>query len=159
MYKSRSASMQRSAGKRDRTVNAADAYSKETPPILTKNERLHFGLGDEDKNSFLEQVRPLVRSYAKNGFRKPLDVSRLMNKAHVTTACGSKWTRRLVWFLLYFLFEETKQVKSKISSETRRPTSNKPRQTMSMPNNTRPPLTAEEVAKRLAALGRIVRRD
>jgi hypothetical protein len=125
MYKSRSASMQRGTHRHDRDANLEEVYTKEAGPVLSKYERAHFQFGDRDKNSLLEHVGPLVRAYAKDGYRKPRDVSRLLNKDGVTTACGAKWTPRLAWFLLGFLFEEPNKNKPKNHGVARIPSPRK----------------------------------
>src|SRR5262245_28224443 len=103
MYKGRSQSMQRGAHHRDRTVMSKEDFYKGIKIVLTKAERAHFEVGSSDKFALLDRVEPAVRTFARNGFRKPKDVARLLNKAGVTTACGAKWTPRLAWFLLDFL--------------------------------------------------------
>lgn len=105
--------MQRGTQRHDRDKELVEVYTKEAGPVLSKYERAHFQFGDRDKRSLLEHVAPLVRAYAKDGYRKPRDVSRLLNKNGVATACGAKWTPRLAWFLLGFLFEEPKKNKLK----------------------------------------------
>jgi hypothetical protein len=152
MYKSRSSSMQRGSHKHDRGA-ATPAYSKETPPRLTDDERIHFGPGDDMESSFVARLKPAVRAYAKNGFRKPSDVSRLLNKANIATACGAKWTPRLAWFLLGFLFQAPTKSTSKHHSKQRRLASDLV-VTKNTPTKGRSPLTAEEKARRLAVLRR-----
>jgi hypothetical protein len=159
MYKSRSASMQRGMRQHDRDATLVEIYTKETLPVLSKHERAHFQFGDRDKNSLLVRVRPLVRAYAKGGHRKPRDVSRLLNRDGLTTACGAKWTPRLAWFLLGFLFEEPKKDKSKNSRIVRAPSPSALRRANPIATLGRPPVSTEEIARRLAALGRIVRPD
>ena len=100
MYKTRSESMQRGAGRRDREVLSKQDFHKGIKIVLTKAERAHFEIGSNNKFALLNRVEPLVRSFARNGFRKPKDAARLLNKVGVTTARGAKWTPRLAWFLL-----------------------------------------------------------
>jgi hypothetical protein len=150
--------MQRGTRIHDRDLSLVEIYTKETRPVLSKHERAHFEFGHRDKSSLLDRVRPLVRAYAKAGKRKPRDVSRLLNRDGITTACGAKWTPRLAWFLLSFLFEEPKKTKLNIRGVVRATSPNTLKRANSKPVLSRAPLSTEEIAKRLAALGRIVRR-
>lgn len=179
MYKGRSASMQRGAARRDREVMSKEDFYKGIKIVLTRAERAHFEIGLNDKFALLDQLEPWVRTFARNGFRKPKDVARLLNNAGVTTACGAKWTPRLAWFLLGFLFDEmTKRERlaraRKVASEGQLigTSSGKqfrgavtPNQKNSQPitpvgtPRLRTPLTAEEIAKRLAVLGRVKQRN
>src|SRR5262245_44716614 len=52
-------------------------------------------MGSNDKFALLDRLEPAVRNFAPNGFRKPKDVARLLNKASTSTACRAKWTPRL----------------------------------------------------------------
>jgi hypothetical protein len=167
MYKGRSASMQRGASSRDREVMSKEDFYKGIKIVLTKAERVHFEMGSNDKFTLLDKVEPAVRSYARNGFRRPKDVARLLNKAGVTTACGAKWTPRLAWFLLGFLFDEDTRRKRlarsrKMASEAQltEPSSGARRKGPAAPRKqpmiiAANPLTNEEIARRLAVLGRV----
>lgn len=104
MHKGKSKSMQRGAVVRDRTFVSKEEFYSGTRIELTEAEVQHFHFGTNDVVSFTDQIEPTIRLYAKNGFRKPSDVSRLLNKEHKRTACGEAWTPRLTWFLLKLLF-------------------------------------------------------
>ena len=129
---------------RDDARMSKEEFYEQTKIVLTKEELAHFNFGSTDKISFLDQLRPVIRRYAKNGFRKPSDVSRLLNKAGVTTACGARWTPRLAWFLLRFLFQE----------EEGRPTAKS-----AAANPKRTSLEARDATDQLAAPARKVRKE
>lgn len=161
MYKGRSASMQRGAGyRKTEQVDMAVLYA-EMPPALTKNERTHFELGNKDATTFVDRIRPSILDLVKAGFRKPRDVSRLLNKQRVTTARGAQWTPRLAWFLLCLIFDG--QLPRQMPQSGSRLIVPKPvNRRNPLPDPTpssrqSQPLTDEEVARRLANLGRVVR--
>ena len=79
--------------------------AKERLRILN-SERAHFSFGSNDRETLLGKLRPVIRTYAQNGIRKPKDVSQQLNNAGHRTACGEKWTPRLTWFLLAMIFEK-----------------------------------------------------
>jgi hypothetical protein len=141
--------MQRGAPKRD-----CDAFSKEEfyagiKIVLTREEQAHFELGTLDKASFLDRIEPHVRSFAKNGFRKPKEVAYLLNKGGIKTACGGTWNPRLAWFLLGFLFSaERRNSRVRASSAVGR----LPHRTVALSSSGRQPLTEVEIEKRRAAI-------
>lgn len=71
---------------------------------MTKGEYPNFEFGQQTLDVTINRLQPLVRSYAKAGFRKPVDVARLLNKAGEKTACGQPWSPRLVALLLSRMF-------------------------------------------------------
>lgn len=150
MYKGRSASYQRGMGKSDYGPITAADLAKFTKTKISKEELNHFSFGSRTREVVLTEVEPLVRGYAKNGFKTPKDVARLLNKANVKTACGEQWTPQLAWFLLGFLFERREKRRAEIA----KPKPSAPK-TTPVPD-TRGPLTAEEMMRRLSALGRVV---
>ncbi len=93
--------MQRGAYVRERRPMSKEEFYAGYNITLTKAEWLHFSPG------LVSRLRPVVREFAKNGFRKPRDVSRLLNKFEITTACGCPWTPRLAYFLLGRMFGDT----------------------------------------------------
>lgn len=108
MYKSKSASMQRGTAYNDSSDRISrEHYNEQTSITLASSEHAHFAFGTTTKKILLERLRPRVRLLAQNRFRKPRDVSRMLNKEGVRTACGEAWTPRLVAFLLAFLFEKS----------------------------------------------------
>lgn len=107
MYKSKSKAMQRGVNKRGNSKKPGEGeeYQKH-PPIMAKSERMHFGVDSDSRKVFIERMRPKIRLLAKSGFRKPADVSKVLNKQKVYTEIGEKWSPRLVWFLLKFLYQD-----------------------------------------------------
>jgi len=156
MYKARSASYQRGMGMNDedRLTEADRAKFKKTK--ISNEELDHFSFGERTRDVMLDELEPLLRSYAKNGFRLPKDVARLLNKAGVKTACGERWTPQLAWFLQGFLFERREQRRAATAKAAMNP------QIKRSPPPTpsgQAPLSHEELARRLSALGRIARSD
>jgi hypothetical protein len=97
-------------------------------------------------NALCDRLMPIVRAYARNGVRKPLDVAGQLNRDKHKTALGHAWTTRLTRFLLTLLFNP--------------PTSPAPGATEASAPSKRVmevTVTAELIASRLAHLGRIVR--
>jgi hypothetical protein len=72
--------MQRGAVVRDRIYISKEEFYGGTAIELTEAELKHFHFGSNDVASFVDELEPTIRLYAKNGFRKPRDVSRLLNK-------------------------------------------------------------------------------
>lgn len=75
---------------------------------MTEAEMVHFnsdavGLGD-----LLAKLEPLVKAYAREMTRKPVDVSLRLNAEGHKTADGVAWTPRLVHFLLALIFNGPK---------------------------------------------------
>ena len=110
------------------------------------------------------QLEPIIRLYAKNGFRKPAEVSRLLNKEHRRTACGESWTPRLAWFLLKLSFGSSAKVGHR--SVRKKHEAIEPRsiraatakaEAASASTDPISPLTKEEIAKRLSAIARVIR--
>ncbi|MET4345594.1 hypothetical protein [Bradyrhizobium sp. RT9a] len=72
---------------------------------MIEAEMVHYnseavGLGD-----LLAKLDPLVRAYAREQTRKPVDVSLRLNAEGHKTAAGAPWTPRLVYFLLALIFD------------------------------------------------------
>jgi hypothetical protein len=92
-----------------------------------------------------------------------------LNKENKRTACGETWTPRLVWFLLKLLFDSDTKPKHHLAKKTE--IAEPPRKKRILRSLTQQPenaslaaskfsknrLTADEIAKRLSLLGRIVR--
>jgi hypothetical protein len=117
-------------------------------PDITRADRKHFQSKDMTIETFCETLAPTVKTYAGEGTRKPRDVAVRLNYEGRKTACGGKWTPRLVYQLLAQIFD------SKANDE--RSGRNADRQGKSSSGggraNQRQPLTTEEIAKRKAAL-------
>jgi hypothetical protein len=71
---------------------------------MSKAEAFHFAIGDRTREAMLTTLGPIVRNYARSGFRKPRDVARLLNHANIRTADGVEWTARSASLLLTLLF-------------------------------------------------------
>jgi hypothetical protein len=117
MHKGKSKSMQRGAVVRDRTFMSKEEFYSGTRIELTEAEVKHFHFGSNDVATFVDRLEPTIRLYAKNGFRKPADVSRLLNKENKRTACGEAWTPRLTWFLLKLLFDSNANPKPQLAQK------------------------------------------
>lgn len=102
--KSQVRSMQRGAQKRDpRPVEKGSDYAGK-PPSLRVEDRAHLGLTDDAFDKLAASLRQKVIGYASGGFRKPADVSRLLNREKIRTLSGSDWNPRLAYFLLSRIF-------------------------------------------------------
>lgn len=102
--KSQVRSMQRGAQKRDRGPIEKGSDYEGKPPTLRVEDRAHLGLTDEAFDRLAASLKQKVIGYASGGFRKPADVSRLLNKEEIRTLSGSDWNPRLVYFLLSRIF-------------------------------------------------------
>jgi hypothetical protein len=118
MYKNRSRSQQRGTHYRDDEPLGPIVEKS----VLAKAEEAHFALGTSRHDAWLDSIEPTVRAFARNDFRKPIAVSRLLNKQRIGTAIGQPWTPRLAWFLLGFLFSDERQLRKKdLAAMRRRP--------------------------------------
>jgi hypothetical protein len=57
------------------------------------------------------KFEPIVKAYARDQTRKPVDVSRRLNADGHTTAAGAAWTPRLVHFLLALMVNNPRKDK------------------------------------------------
>jgi hypothetical protein len=71
---------------------------------MVPSEMVHFRFGATSPEVLSKRLSPQIRDFARSGIRKPADVSRALNAAQVRTACGDKWTPRLVAMLLHLIF-------------------------------------------------------
>lgn len=128
--------------------HVGDTQSKASQ--ITKGELKHFSFRHRSKEAFLDEFDPLLRICFKNGFTKPNDVARLLNKAGKTTACGQLWTPHLVWFLQRFLFErrEKRRTSQAVSPAT-------PTLKAAAPSQRSKDTAAEDMARLLSAIGRV----
>jgi hypothetical protein len=129
----------------------------------------HFHFGKNDVASFVDKIEPTVRLYARNGFRKPSDVSRLLNKEQKRTACGDMWTPRLAWFLLKLMFGSNAKPKNRQAQKAE--IANAPTKKIrilqplaisedawsAVTGSSENRLAADEIARRLSSFARIVR--
>jgi hypothetical protein len=139
---------------------------------ITPAEMKHFRSDAESVDQFCARLAPVVKTFAREGTRKPRDVAIRLNFGKHKTACGNRWTPHLVYLLLGFIFNDKGntersgrsntargdgarfKIVAKNGSGTDRPNEGS---TAHAPNNSRAPLTAEEIAKRQAVLRRIAR--
>jgi hypothetical protein len=77
---------------------------EQTQIMMAKNEEYHFEFGSVRSTEFLAELKPVIKSLAKGGIRKPRDVAKSLNRFGKFTACGEHWTPRLAWLLLHMLF-------------------------------------------------------
>ena len=86
---------------------AAD-YSREP---MTEAEMVHFNSDKVGLGALFAKLEPIVKAYARDQTRKPVDVSRRLNADGHTTAAGAAWTPRLVHFLLALMFNNPRKDK------------------------------------------------
>lgn len=83
---------------------AAD-YSREP---MTEAEMVQFNSSAVGLGQLFAKLGPVVKAYARDQTRKPVDVSRRLNAEGYKTAEGAAWTPRLVHFLLALMFNDSK---------------------------------------------------
>ncbi len=122
---------------------------------LTASEMVHYHSNSLTVAELCAKLAPVVKAYAREGTRKPRDVSIRLNFEGHRTASGARWTPRLTHFLLALIFLKP-EVQGR-PEEDRRNQIDKG-QTHKAPTSRREdgPLTQEELARRLSALGRVV---
>jgi hypothetical protein len=111
--------MQRGAQKRDREPTDTGSDYAGMPPSLRDEDRAHLGLSAEAFDKFAASLEPKVIGYARAGFRKPADVTRLLNREKIKTLSGSDWNPRLVYFLLSRIYGDRPRVEREV--EVRKP--------------------------------------
>lgn len=118
--------MQRGAHKRDRAPLSKESDYGKLPPNIREEDRAHLGLTEAAAEKMATTLTEKIRGYARAGFRKPADVSKLLNKEGIKTAAGSEWNSRIVYFLLGRIFgdtprkpKETPQTTSKLPDQNR----------------------------------------
>ncbi|MBD8877663.1 hypothetical protein [Roseibium polysiphoniae] len=123
---------------------------------MQKSEMVHFESGAVTFEELYRRLEPVVKQLAREGTRKPKDVAPRLNFLGFRTADGSKWTPRLVYFLLALIFNDA------TSMEPRRNNTGKRSQTPARPTSRNrnakgptEPLTKESIAARLANLGTV----
>lgn len=165
MHKGKSKSMQRGAIVRDRTYLSKEEFYAGTTVELTEAEVKHFHFGENDVASFVDRLEPTVRLYVKNGFRRPVDVSRLLNKEQKRTACGEQWSPRLTWFLLKLMFGSSVKPNRQRTQETEKARAPKKARILrplaisenAATKSSSDRLTTDEIAKQLSSFARTVR--
>lgn len=121
--KSKVRSMQRGAQKRDRGKPCSEPDYAGRPPSIRQEDRAHLGLTSEASARLVASLKEKILGYARAGFRKPADVSRLLNKEKIRTLSGTEWNPRLVYFLLRRIYG----ARPKRPKATPSPSSAKPR--------------------------------
>ncbi len=106
MYKSKSKSMQRGAYLSDREPHPVESTYHIKDPHIRDDDLSYFG-GLERFVELAHELRPTVLAFAKNGFKRPSQVTTLLNKQGIRTPSGDFWTRRLVWFLLGEIYKDS----------------------------------------------------
>lgn len=176
--KSQVRSMQRGAQKRDRAPMSKESDYGKLPPKIREEDRAHLGLTEAAAEKMASTLTEKIKGYARAGFRKPADVSRLLNKEGIKTAAGAEWNPRTVYFLLSRIFggsprkpKEPQPTATKLPDQNRfeqarqKARRQRAKDTVPAPKPERPPkaikvrapsasvpLTADEMAARLKAL-------
>lgn len=127
------------------------ARRKENGRDLTEAETIHFHGPKINVAQLCDRLGPVMKSYARSGTRKPRDVAVRLNKEGHRTAVGATWTPRLVHFLLALVFSD----KSARTGKERPPQAPPSRRSQPPPDRNREPLTQDDIASRLSALGRV----
>ncbi|SMQ85912.1 hypothetical protein SAMN06295905_3207 [Devosia lucknowensis] len=120
---------------------------------MTQQEMSHFHSKKKTVQQLCDQMLPIVRSYAKNGVRKPRQVAEMLNRDGYRTVSGAKWTPRLTYFLLGLVFLPGK---APPIESVARPTS---RAAGGASVQRVGPMTMEDMAAKLSQLGRVVFSD
>ena len=133
---------------------AAD-YSREP---MTEVEMIHFNSDAVDLGKLFAKLEPVVKAYARDQTRKPVDVSLRLNTDGHKTAAGAAWTPRLVHFLLALMFNDPKSDKK----PDRKPETRPAKPAGSAPAKTAPSRAPEismddkdQLARLLSSLGRV----
>jgi hypothetical protein len=159
-----SAAMPRSSTKPLRQSKPAQIVRRKQKPKnakgskydMTSAEMAHFDNRNLTLADLFSKLEPVVKAYARDGTRKPRDVAARLNAHGYKTASGSKWTPRLVYFLLSLMFNDTPtSVSNKKPDGESRQSAGARQKTTPMPASDG--LSLDEIAKRLSRLGRIVR--
>ena len=124
---------------------------KENGRDLTEAETIHFHGPKINVAQLCDRLGPVVKSYARSGTRKPRDVAVRLNKEGHRTAAGAPWTPRLVHFLLCLVFSD----KSARAGKETPPHAPPSRRSQPRADRSREPLTQDDIASRLSALGRV----
>jgi hypothetical protein len=86
-------------------LKRATDYSREP---MKAAEMVHFNSDAVGLGPLFAKLEPVVKAYARDQTRKPVDVSLRLNAEGYTTAAGAAWTPRLVHFLLALMFNDPK---------------------------------------------------
>ena len=121
---------------------------------MTTAEMVHYHTESVTIAELCAKLAPVVKTYAREGTRRPRDVSMRLNFDGHRTASGARWTPRLTRFLLGLIFLEPKVQNHRQNRQTKSTKIQANRATASRREDG--PLTQEELARRLSVLGRVV---
>jgi hypothetical protein len=124
-------------------------YSREP---LTEAEMVHFNSEAVGLGELFGKLEPVVKFYAREHTRKPVDVSLRLNAEGHRTAAGELWTSRLVRFLLALMFNDSPKPGG--TSDARREVS-RPRRAAAPGPTIVSMDDKDEIARRLSSLGRV----
>ncbi|MDX8433272.1 hypothetical protein RFN25_07470 [Mesorhizobium abyssinicae] len=127
------------------------AKRKDNVQDLTEAETIHFHGPKINVAQLCDRLGPVVKSYARSGTRKPRDVAVRLSKEGHRTAVGAPWTPRLVRFLLALVFSD----KSARAGKEAPPPASPSQRSQPRADRNREPLTQDDIASRLSALGRV----
>ena len=88
-------------------------------PEITLADRKYFQPKGMTIEQFCATLAPVVKTFAREGTRKPRDVAVRLNHEGRKTACGGKWTPRLVYLLLARIFDKGTNEFDKRTNEDR----------------------------------------
>jgi hypothetical protein len=115
---------------------------------------VHFNSDAVGLGPLFAKLEPVVKAYARNQTRKPVDVSLRLNAEGYTTATGAAWTSRLVHFLLALMFNNSK---ADTKPETRAARPAEPGLSKAKPSPA-PKISMDDkdqIARLLSSLGRV----
>lgn len=144
MYKTTSKSMQKGMG---RDIPRKKPIIRHPRARATEDELREFNTGETPKDVLLDQLRPVLKRLRGSTKPRPGQLAKLLNAEGWTTAQGRRWDERKVTLLLRLLAEQSarrRSLKAKTTPPAKRPSATE-----------REPLSPEEVARRLSALGRV----
>jgi hypothetical protein len=78
---------------------------------MIEAEMIHYNSEAVGLGQLFAKLEPVVKAYAREQTRKPVDVSVRLNADGHKTAAGAAWTPRLVHFLLALMFNDPKNNK------------------------------------------------
>lgn len=119
----------------------------------TPSEMQHFGTDEKTFSRLLATYSPVIRQYARENVRKPKDVWLRLDREGHRTMAGGRWTTRLVFYLLKFLFSENPG--NRRHEGQPKPEGPQRPQTPRAPARTPDASKESDVAAKLAVLGRV----
>jgi hypothetical protein len=145
MYKTTSKSMQK--GGRD--IPRKKPIIRHPRARATEEELRDFNTGETSKDDLLDQLRPVLKRMRGTTKPRPGQLAKLLNAEGWTTAQGRRWDERKVTLLLRLMAEQSAR------RRTQRAAAAPPKKPSNAASHEREPLSPEEIARRLSALGRI----